>query len=62
MHSPREEEGFALTERCTSRVVHDELRYQEEECLNFSGEGLLPGLTKVFRASRISHHHPVALS
>lgn len=61
MHSSKEEEGFALTERCTSKVVKDELRYQEEECLSFSGEGLLPGLTKAFRASKISHH-PVTLS
>ncbi len=61
MHASREEEGFALVERDTIKVVHDQLRYQEEECLNFSGEGLLPGLTKAFRASRISQQ-PVPLS
>lgn len=56
MHSSREEESFVLSERCTSNTVHEDLRYQEQECLNFSGEGLLPGLTKAFRASKIVNH------
>ena len=61
MHSAREEESFALIERCTSKGVHDELRYQEEEALSCEGEGLLPGLTKAYRAIKISHH-PITLS
>ncbi len=61
MHISKEEEGFALVERCTSKVVNDELRFQEEEALSCSGAGLLPGLTKAYRAARINHH-PVTLS
>jgi hypothetical protein len=61
MHRSKEEEGFALSPRCTSKVVNDELRYQEEESLNCLGEGLLPGLTKAYRAARISHH-PITLT
>jgi len=61
MQLTRDEEGFVFTERCTSKLVQDELRTQEEDCLSLNGEGLLPGLTKAFRASRINHH-PAPLS
>ncbi|MBC7659815.1 MAG: hypothetical protein H7249_08915 [Chitinophagaceae bacterium] len=61
MYAAREEESFALVERCTSKVVYDELRYQEKEALSCEGAGLLPGLTKAYRASQISHH-PIVLS
>ncbi|RZA27195.1 MAG: hypothetical protein EOP10_00985 [Proteobacteria bacterium] len=56
MHTSKEEDGFALAPRCTSKAVKDELRCQEEESLSCSGEGLLPGLTKAYRAPRMSHH------
>jgi hypothetical protein len=56
MHSSREEESFVLSERCASKLVHEDLRNQEQECLSFNGEGLLPGLTKAFRASKIVNH------
>lgn len=61
MHSTKEEESFALTARNTSKIVKDEMRLQEEEVLSCSGEGLMPSLTKAFRAPKITHH-PVVIS
>lgn len=61
MHSSREEESFALVDRMTTKIIQDEMRLQEEEVLSCTGEGLLPGLTKAYRASKISHH-PVVIS
>lgn len=61
MHLAKEEESFACVDRCPSKAVNESLRFHEEEVLSCSGEGIMPGLTKAYRAPKITHH-PIVLS
>ncbi len=61
MQGNRSEDNNGLLERNTCNAVQEDLRKEDQDALTNHGDGLLPNLTKAYRATKI-HHYPVSLS